>query len=99
VDEPLVLNGVETGRICCRLEAWWMDEATAKNLGAHAHHSKRNVSAENGPYSGGDSSDFTELNGTTIGKTADGRNLILKGRKEFASDRRKVRFGKKSLDK
>jgi hypothetical protein len=33
IDEPLLKNGVETGRIQCTVEAWWMDEATAKAVG------------------------------------------------------------------
>jgi hypothetical protein len=33
VDEPLLKNCVETGRIQCTVEAWWMDEATARAVG------------------------------------------------------------------
>lgn len=33
LNEPLVLNGIETGRISCRVEGWWMDEKTAKLFG------------------------------------------------------------------
>jgi hypothetical protein len=32
VNESLVLNGVVTGRIQCRIEAWWMDEKPMKVL-------------------------------------------------------------------
>jgi hypothetical protein len=33
IDEPLMKNGRETGRIQCEVEAWWMSEATAKIVG------------------------------------------------------------------
>jgi hypothetical protein len=33
IDEPLMKNGRETGRIQCEVEAWWMNEATAKIVG------------------------------------------------------------------
>jgi hypothetical protein len=57
IDEPLLRNGVETGRIRCQLEAWWMDEATAKTVGtaglfghhhAHAHSIGRGSITEDG---------------------------------------------------
>jgi hypothetical protein len=34
IDEPIVKNGVETGRIKLKLEAWWMDEWTRKAFGS-----------------------------------------------------------------
>lgn len=34
IDEPLMKNGREAGRIQCEVEAWWMNEATAKIVGA-----------------------------------------------------------------
>jgi hypothetical protein len=33
IDEPLMKNGRETGRIQCEVETWWMNEATAKIVG------------------------------------------------------------------
>jgi hypothetical protein len=33
IDEPLMKNGRETGRIQCEIETWWMNEATAKIVG------------------------------------------------------------------
>jgi hypothetical protein len=30
IDEALVLNGCETGRICCHIQGWWMNESTAR---------------------------------------------------------------------
>lgn len=32
IDEPIVKNGVETGRIKCKIEAWWMHDWAANNF-------------------------------------------------------------------
>lgn len=41
IDQPLIKNGKETGRIRCELEAWWMSEATAKLLGTNSELGKK----------------------------------------------------------
>lgn len=60
IDEPLVKNGVETGRIRCTIEAWLMDESTFKAFGgsvggAHFMSGSRNncVPDSNGRTTGG----------------------------------------------
>jgi hypothetical protein len=48
VDTPILKNGVETGRLRCKIEAWWMDESTAKAFGGHFAAKSTGSSRRNG---------------------------------------------------
>jgi hypothetical protein len=71
IDEPIVKNGVETGRIRCKIEAWWMDEATAKASGGSI------------PFSLGSSSNNNRMSTTNgKGRNAERDNTMLSERRK-----------------
>jgi len=81
IDEPLLKNGVETGRIHAKIETWWMNEKTAKlMLGAGPSQSlkKRDSSKRQQRRSSLQPVD-------EYGTTEDGRQVMLSGRRERPS--------------
>ena len=82
IDEPILKNGVETGRIHARVEAWWMDESMTKMMG---NAGLSGVFGSNAPLNTRRKK-RREIESSTVrvsgyGTTEDGRQVMLSARR------------------